>query len=443
MSVRELLDTLAGIQETVLLYQGERGRPRARRMLTEIDPTQRRLYDLFGLAAYAPDTAMTTTAALPAAWAALEAALPPTPPGPRLLPRPTNGSSAPTPSAGRTTGPCCSATRPAGTPAPEHSPPIPANGGGACSSTRSTTSSPPSRPAHGQTADNYNPSHPFNARGHMDIGLSEDQLLFQETCRRALEQRSPVTRVRELIDDPVGFDPGVWAQGGELGWYAMLVPENATAGAACPARVSSISPSSPRNWAESIHPGPFQATNIVAFALAEFGFARSARAVPPDDRIRREHRHLGVRRAGPRLVRLGDRPSTATPAGAGFVLDGVKSYVHDAQAADVLLVTALAPGGLTQFLLATDTAGVTVEPLECLDLARRLAEVRFRPVEVPRRRWSASPGAPRRPSSGSCRWRWSCSARRRPAPPITGLAMTVQYAKDRVAFGRPIGSYQA
>ncbi len=53
-SVRELLEALAGIQETVLLYQGERGRPRARRMLTEVDPTQQRLYDLFGLDAYAP-----------------------------------------------------------------------------------------------------------------------------------------------------------------------------------------------------------------------------------------------------------------------------------------------------------------------------------------------------------------------------------------------------
>jgi transposase len=54
MSVRELLDTLAGIQETLLLYQGERGRPRARRMLTDTDPTQQRLYNLFGLDAYAP-----------------------------------------------------------------------------------------------------------------------------------------------------------------------------------------------------------------------------------------------------------------------------------------------------------------------------------------------------------------------------------------------------
>lgn len=54
MSVRALLSSLAGIQETVLLYQGERGRPRARRMLTEMDAAQERLCDLFGLDAYAP-----------------------------------------------------------------------------------------------------------------------------------------------------------------------------------------------------------------------------------------------------------------------------------------------------------------------------------------------------------------------------------------------------
>ncbi|MGH9104646.1 MAG: IS1634 family transposase [Acidimicrobiales bacterium] len=54
MSVRELLGTLADIEETVLLYQGERGRPRAKRVTTEMDGTQKRLYDLFGLGSYAP-----------------------------------------------------------------------------------------------------------------------------------------------------------------------------------------------------------------------------------------------------------------------------------------------------------------------------------------------------------------------------------------------------
>jgi len=54
MSVRVLLSQLSRIEETVMLYQGERGRPRARRMLTEMDPMQVRLYDLFGLGDYAP-----------------------------------------------------------------------------------------------------------------------------------------------------------------------------------------------------------------------------------------------------------------------------------------------------------------------------------------------------------------------------------------------------
>jgi transposase len=55
LSVRELLTNLGGIQETVLLYPtGNKGRPRAQRILTDTDPTQKRLYDTFGLGAYAP-----------------------------------------------------------------------------------------------------------------------------------------------------------------------------------------------------------------------------------------------------------------------------------------------------------------------------------------------------------------------------------------------------
>lgn len=54
VSVRELLATLAGIQETVLIYPSTGGRPRARRMTTEMNTTQTRLYDLFDLTAYAP-----------------------------------------------------------------------------------------------------------------------------------------------------------------------------------------------------------------------------------------------------------------------------------------------------------------------------------------------------------------------------------------------------
>ena len=54
LSVRELLRELAGISETVLLYHGDRGRPRAHRMLTETSPVQDKLAAIFGLDRYAP-----------------------------------------------------------------------------------------------------------------------------------------------------------------------------------------------------------------------------------------------------------------------------------------------------------------------------------------------------------------------------------------------------
>src|SRR5450759_1127164 len=54
LSVRELLDHLAGIQETLLLYPSTGGRPRALRMLTQMNPTQQQLFELFGLDHYAP-----------------------------------------------------------------------------------------------------------------------------------------------------------------------------------------------------------------------------------------------------------------------------------------------------------------------------------------------------------------------------------------------------
>jgi hypothetical protein len=76
MSVRELLDHLACIQETVLLYHGERGRPRARRVTTDMDGTQQRLYDLFRAGYLRPLRAMTAViTGLPASWPVLEDAL--------------------------------------------------------------------------------------------------------------------------------------------------------------------------------------------------------------------------------------------------------------------------------------------------------------------------------------------------------------------------------
>jgi alkylation response protein AidB-like acyl-CoA dehydrogenase len=274
----------------------------------------------------------------------------------------------------------------------------------------------------------------------MEIGLSEDQQLFRETCRRALEERTPVTRVRELIDDPVGFDRETWTQGGELGWYAMLVPEQHGGGSLSGDALVDLTIVA-EELGRTIHPGPFQATNVVAFALAESG--------SPDQ----QERFLPGIATGEIIATWAlaepDRewesaPAvTATPSGGGYLLAGRKTYVHDAAVADVLLVSAMTPDGVSQFVVPTDTAGVTIHPLACLDLARRLASVDFDSVQLAP---DALVGEPGRAGPAIERQRQvalvlQCAE----SNGVTdqGLAITVQYAKDRVAFGRPIGSYQA
>jgi alkylation response protein AidB-like acyl-CoA dehydrogenase len=275
----------------------------------------------------------------------------------------------------------------------------------------------------------------------MEIQLSEDQQLFRETCRRALEARTPLSRVRELIDDPVGYDPAAWAQGGELGWYAMLVPEQYGGGSMSGEGLVDATIVA-EELGRMIHPGPFHATNVVAAALAEAGTPEQKEQYLP-----------GIASGeliGTWAFAEPDRDWTAAsvavtakPSGKGFVLDGIKAYVHDAQAAGLLLVTAIAPQGLTQFVVAKDTPGVTVEPLESLDVARRLANVRFNGVEVGADAVVGAPGGAAAAVERQLQVALVLQCAETNGATDVGFAMTVQYSKDRVAFGRPIGSYQA
>ena len=59
----------------------------------------------------------------------------------------------------------------------------------------------------------------------MDLELSDDQELFRETTARFIEARCPLPRVRELAETPSAHDPALLGEAGELGWFALFVPE--------------------------------------------------------------------------------------------------------------------------------------------------------------------------------------------------------------------------
>ena len=275
----------------------------------------------------------------------------------------------------------------------------------------------------------------------MEVGLTEDQQLFRQTCQKVLADLCPLTRVRELIEDPVGFDRSTWTQGGELGWYAMLVPEAYGGGTVSEEGLVDLTIVA-EELGRMLHPGPFLATNVVAFALAQFGSPEQAERYLPG-LASGETIGSWAFAERDRDWAAASTSLSATPSGTGFVLDGVKAYVHDAPAADVLLVTAAGPEGLTQFLVPTDAPGLSMRPLQCLDLARRMADVEFRSVEVDAGAVVGTPGGAAAAVEHQLQVALVLLCAETNGCTDQGLGITVQYSKDRVAFGRPIGSYQA
>ncbi len=151
----------------------------------------------------------------------------------------------------------------------------------------------------------------------------------------------------------------------------------------------------------------------------------------------------GARRRSVRR-RLASRPSSAAATGTDLVLDGEARIVESAGQADHLLVTCSDGDGVTQVLVPATTPGVTMAPMQTVDLTRRFGAVTFDGATVPA---SAVVGTARRRPR---RRRPPVRAAHRPArtPSRSGAMqaafdMTVEWAFDRYSFGRPLASYQA
>jgi alkylation response protein AidB-like acyl-CoA dehydrogenase len=277
----------------------------------------------------------------------------------------------------------------------------------------------------------------------VDLTLSPDQSLHQETTRRFLESEAPLTRVRELADEPAGFDRGWWRRGAELGWTAFLVPEELGGGTLSDGGVADLAIVA-EEFGRLVSPGPLHPTNIVAAALAASGTPHQRAQVLP-----------GIVSGG--LIATwcfnepgrGWRPSdvelAARPSGDGFVLTGTKAMVEAAAVADWFLVSARSSGsgdGLVQFLVPRDAPGLAVTPMNGLDLVRRFGQVRFDDVAVPSSArvgdGDATAEIERQFQIGAT---LECAQMAGAADRV--LEFTVGYAFDRYSFGRQLASYQA
>lgn len=274
----------------------------------------------------------------------------------------------------------------------------------------------------------------------MDITLSADQEFFRDTTRKFLEAETPLSARRALESDDAALDRDWWKRGAELGWTSMLVAEEHGGGSLAGEGLLDLVLVA-EEMGRIVAPGALVPTNIVATALSDAGSAEHTALLPAivsGDSIpawaHYEHGHTW---------NPDDIEMRAGAAADEFVLNGTKSLVEAGHVADQFLVTARAAGGLTQFLVAASTPGLTVTNEPSLDLARRYATIDFDGVRVPTGAVVGEIGD----AADALQHQLQVATVLQIAE-TTGAAsrvfeFTLEYMADRFSFGRPLSSYQA
>jgi alkylation response protein AidB-like acyl-CoA dehydrogenase len=259
--------------------------------------------------------------------------------------------------------------------------------------------------------------------------------------RRFLEERSPIGALRRAVETGSRFDVGVWREGAALGWTALFVPEQyggiseSGEGALDAAIIA-------EELGRVVYSGPFLPVSVVAQAVATQGSRELREEVLPK-LVSGEKTAAWCFAQPGRMGGLEPGGLTVRRIGLGWILDGEAVNVEEAYDADYLLVTASDGDGLTQFLVASASAGVKIEPLDCLDLGRRLANVRFDHMLVrqPELLGEAKAAADQVEAQLQLALVLQCAETVGVA--ARALEFTLEWVEQRIAFNRPIGSFQA
>ncbi len=276
--------------------------------------------------------------------------------------------------------------------------------------------------------------------GAVDIPLSTDQELLRATAERFIRESCPLEKVRHLADSESGVEGDYVRKAGELGWFAMLVPEELGGGSVSGAGLNDAAIVATERG-RVLQPGPFVPTNVVADALAHAGSDdQRSKLLPP---IAAGESLAAWVIAGPAG---GWEPGEAVrckSGGQGFLLQGVASFVQDAPLVDLFLVTASSDEGVTQFLVPAGTPGLHIERLKSLDLTRRFYRVRIDGVEVPESALVGCFGGAADLVERQLQVALVLTVAEMTGAMDHDFQMALDYAKARTAFARPIGSFQA
>jgi len=277
----------------------------------------------------------------------------------------------------------------------------------------------------------------------MNLNLTEEQEMLKTMARDFLADKCPKSLVKEMIEDEKGYSPGLWKEMVELGWLGLVFPEEYGGSGMSFLDLSVLLEETGR----ACLPGPFFSTVVLGgLPILDAG----------SDQQKQEY--LLKIANGEAIFTLAlteasaqyDAASIAVKATAdngNYVINGTKLFVPDAHVADYLLCVARtdekaeAENGITIFIVDAKSPGISYTVLKTIS-GDKLCEVVFDQVKVPKENvlgqlnqgWKIAQRIIQKAAIAKC-----CT--------MVGamqqmLEMTVDYAKDRKQYDRPIGSFQ-
>jgi alkylation response protein AidB-like acyl-CoA dehydrogenase len=278
----------------------------------------------------------------------------------------------------------------------------------------------------------------------MDFGFSQEQELLRATARKFLENECTSGFVRARMEEPAGVTDEFWAKLAEQGWLGLIYPEEHGGSGLGFVDLTVLM----EEMGRVVMPGPFFSTVLLGgLAIREAGSAAQKKEWLTRIASGRAKTTLAWTEPSARWDAAGVT-CAARESKDGFVLNGTKLFVLDAHLADVLVVVARTSEGRTPeegtslLLVPKGTRGVEVKLLPTMDQTRKLCEVSFKDAAVPGDALMGAKGAAwptlarvvERATVALCAE--MCGGAQRV------LDMTTDYAKIRIAFGKPIGTYQ-
>ena len=273
----------------------------------------------------------------------------------------------------------------------------------------------------------------------MNFGLTDTQQTLKKTTRQFLNAECPSAEVRRLMETSDAFDVALWQKMADQGWTGIIFAEDYGGAGMGMVEMTAVL----EEMGRALLPGPFLSTVLLAGSAITYAGNES-----------QKQQYLqaicsGSAKSTVAMLEEGASWSSdgvhlhASSGPTGYVLKGRKLFVPDAGVADFLICVARLRGTLSLFIVPAGTHGVNIKETPAMDATRKLYEVIFDSVDLPEESLLAVGDR----AEATVEHALAVSTVGLVAEMVGGmqrlLDISVEYAKTRKQFGRPIGQFQA